>query len=217
MSGREGAINRARARAAEQRVELGRELRRGRLQHGLSLRQVGGVAGLSAAQASRLERGLVGSLDLATAAAYGAAVGFDLVVRLHPAGDPIRDAAHLELLASFRRRLHRSVRWRSEAPLPIAGDRRAWDALLLVDRRPVGVEAETRIRDLQALLRRIALKRRDGALEDVILLLADTRHHRRIVRAHADDLAFDYPVPGRLALQRLAAGAHPGGGAVLLL
>jgi hypothetical protein len=36
----------------------------------------------------------------------------------------------------------------------------------------IGVEAETRARDRQELQRRVALKRRDGGVDRVILLLA---------------------------------------------
>jgi hypothetical protein len=80
-----------------------------------------------------------------------------------------------------------------------------------------GVEAETHVRDIQAVARRLALKRRDGALDAVVLVLRDSRHHRRLVRMHADALAASFPIPGRRALRRLATGASPGGSAVVLV
>jgi hypothetical protein len=71
---------------------------------------------------------------------------------------------------------------RTEVPLPIVGDLRAWDAVIRgVDwRRPV--EAETVVDDIQALERRLALKVRDGGVDGVILVIADTPRNRR---AHA--------------------------------
>ena len=77
-------------------------------------------------------------------------------------------------------------------------DQRAWDAVITTvaqagDGRPrrclIGVEAETRLRDLQALQRRLALKRRDGGVDRVILLVADTRSNRAILLG-ADSLPF---------------------------
>ena len=67
-------------------------------------------------------------------------------------------------------------------PLPNAGDRRAWDAVIGIARVRIGVEAETRARDEQELERRLSLKRRDGGVDHVILLLADTRSNRLFVR-----------------------------------
>lgn len=45
------------------------------------------------------------------------------------------------------------------------------------------VEAETVVDDVQALERRLALKKRDGRAEIVVLLLADTRRNRRAIAA----------------------------------
>ena len=68
-----------------------------------------------------------------------------------------------------------TLRWRTEVPLLIPGDLRAWDATIVGPGFGVGVEAETRLRDLQAAARRTNLKQRDGELDHVILLVADTR------------------------------------------
>jgi transcriptional regulator with XRE-family HTH domain len=217
MPAREGPIGRARGRSRAQLVAVGLDLRTARIQHSLALAEIGRVAGLSAAQVSRIERGLVQRLDVAAAATLCAAVGLDLSIRTFPAGEPIRDAAHLALLERLRRRLHRHVRWRTEVPLLPAVDRRAWDAVVTVQARSIGVEAETRLRDMQALDRRLALKMRDGGIDTVILLLADTRTNRRLVRALEPALVTTFPVPGRRALELLAAGIHPGGSAIVLL
>ena len=70
---------------------------------------------------------------------------------------------------------------------------------------------------MQELERRLALKRRDGGVDHVILLLAATRHNRQIIRAYGERLEASFPVPGRSALVRLALPADPGGSAVILL
>ena len=98
-----------------------------------------------------------------------------------------------------------------------AGDMRAWDAKLIGAGVRIGVEAETRLVDAQALTRRLALKRRDGDVDHVILLVADTRGNRAVLRAFADALAADFPVPGARALAALTAGRDPEGSAILLM
>jgi hypothetical protein len=56
-------------------------------------------------------------------------VGHELSVGVHPIGAPIRDKARIALLRRFAVRLHKSVRWRTEVPIPIPGDRRSADAV----------------------------------------------------------------------------------------
>ena len=81
----------------------------------------------------------------------------------------------------------------------------------------IGVEAETRPRDVQALKRRLALTQRDGGVDGLLLVLLDSRHNRALLRADADALAEQFPVPGRRALELLGAGIVPGGNAIVLL
>jgi hypothetical protein len=166
---------------------------------------------------SRVERGRVPRLSIAEASAMLAAVGLDLVVRAVPGGDPVRDAGHAALLARFRARIHATLRWATEVPLPIPGDRRAWDAFVSGDDWRLGVEAEMRPNDLQALERRLALKLRDGGVDHVVLLLADTKDNRRLVWAHADALRARFPLPGHRAMALLAAGSPLPADALVLL
>jgi hypothetical protein len=104
----------------------------------------------------------------------------------------------------------------TEVPIPIPGDLRAFDAVIRGTDWAQPVEAETRPRDAQALDRRIQLKLRDAGFEDVILLLLDSAHNRRFVRA-LGSAAARFQVDGDLALERLAAGVAPGGSAIILL
>ena len=141
-----------------------------------------------------------------------------------PAGDPIRDAAHAALLERLRGRLHSSLIWRTEVPLPRPGDLRAWDALIRGfagsdrGRSAVGaVEAETHPTDSQALDWKLALKERDGGTDWVLLLVADTRHNRAFLHGPGATLRMRFPLDGRRALELLAAGVDPGTNAIVLL
>jgi hypothetical protein len=96
-------------------------------------------------------------------------------------------------------------------------DLRAWDATVAGRDWTIGVEAETRVGDLQALQRRLALKVRDGAVSAVILVLNDTHHHREIVSAADASLRESFPTDARRALRALSRGEAPASSAVVLL
>ena len=210
------AIEAATARGRAAVATIGRELDLAIRRHGLSYTAVGGAVGLSGSQVGRVARGRSPELTVVQASRLLAAVGLELSIRSYPTGEPLRDAAHLALLARLRAHLHASLAWRTEVPLARNGDLRAWDAVIRAPTWSVGVEAETRPSDLQALERRLALKQRDGEMPTIVLLLADTRHNRAIV-AGTPDLADRYPVRSRAALASLEAGADPGGSALILL
>ncbi|MEA2025123.1 MAG: helix-turn-helix transcriptional regulator [Chloroflexota bacterium] len=217
MSGHEKRDERASRAAHGMLASCGREVRLARLNHDLSQGAAGQKIGMSASAWSRLERGVAPALPLVDLARAMAVVGLDLYVRAYPGGKPVRDQAHLDLLERLRIILASDVLWRTEAPLPNPGDRRAWDALIRVGRVSVGVEAETRGRDSQELQRRLSLKRRDGGVDHLILLLANTRHNRQFLRQAGEGFHADFPVDGEVALERLAAGEDPGGSSIVLL
>jgi transcriptional regulator with XRE-family HTH domain len=196
--------------------QIGRELREARLDRNLSLRDVCAAVGISVSLGSRIERGLVRRVPFELLARLSAAVGLEAALRLYPAGSPIRDAVHAALLKRLRERIHPSLRFRTEIPMPIRGDKRAWDAGIEGSTWWVPIEAETKPRDFQALDRRIALKQRDGEVDHVLLLLLDSRHNRAFVEHNRAALTERYPVPGERALELLAAGAHPGGAMIFL-
>jgi transcriptional regulator with XRE-family HTH domain len=204
-------------RARRALADLGRELRIARLNHDLSQRTASRAAGMSQPTWSRLESGGVTGVALPDLARALAVVGLDLSIRAFPAGSALRDRAHVELLERLRVCLGPGVRWATEVPLPSPGDRRAWDALAQVVGVRIGIEAETRARDSQELQRRLELKRHDGRVDHVMLLLADTRHNRAFVRAAGEGFRNAFPVPGRIVLDRLASSADPGGSGIVLL
>jgi transcriptional regulator with XRE-family HTH domain len=170
-----------------------------RRDRGLSLADVGSSIGLSAAMGSRIERGLVPDVGIVRMASMLSVVGLELSARAYPGGSPMRDAGHAALLARFRARLHPSLGWGVEVPLPRPGDRRAWDALVRGLDWRVGIEAETHPTDGQALARRFELKVRDGGVDGVILLVPPTRHVKLFLAAASDLLRPIFPVPGQRA------------------
>ena len=154
------------------------------------------------------------TLDLV--ARMAAALGNQLAASLYADGDPLRDRAHLALLARLRKRLAPSLRWRVEIPIPIAGDRRSGDATISAARWTALVEAETRLGDLQQVERRAAAKQRDLGAERLILLVSDTRHNRAVLRLHPE-LAERFPIDQRRCLSALAQGEDPDGDAIIVL
>ena len=217
MAAHEKRTTRAGRRAERELAELGREIRLARLNHDLSQTSAAAAAGMSQPTWSRLEQGRSTGVSVVDLAIALSVIGLDLSVRAYPGGSPIRDRAHLELLARLRQLVAPEVAWATEVPFPGPGDRRSWDALARIARVRIGIEAETRARDSQELKRRLEGKRRDGGVDHLILLLADTRHHRAFLRVAGDDFRASFPVPGRVALERLAASQDPGGSAIVLL
>jgi transcriptional regulator with XRE-family HTH domain len=216
MSTRERRLDRARRSVRRFLLTIGEELLEARLQAGMTQRALGAVVSLSASEISRIEHGQAPHVAYETLALLGAALGLDLPLRLYPNGERVRDAAQLALIARFRVHLPASLRVQAEVPLGILGDRRAWDLVVTARGWSIPVEAETQIRDIQALLRRIALKARDGGSDRVLLVVADSRHNRHVLRLAADEFAHAYPEPGRRALLSLKAGECPTASAVIL-
>ena len=183
MPVRESAVNAGARRGRHLTRMLGAEVRGARRMAGISQDTLGAAVGLSGSEVGRVERGEAPWLTLDHAARLLGAVGLDLWVRAYPGGLPVRDAAHLHLLARFEARLPSSVRCHREWPIPDSSDRRALDLLprgaTLQDRsrggdgpgRPPGIGTD------------INLKRRDAALERMILLVRDSVRNREILRS----------------------------------
>lgn len=197
--------------------ELGAELRNARLGAGVSQTELGRQIGPSQSEISRIENGQASWLTIMSAARLSAAVGLDLATRAYPGGAPLRDAAHLALLGRLRSRISPRWRWLNEVPIPVEGDPRALDALLIGVGLRIGVEAETRLRDFQAQQREMELKRRDARLDRWILLLLRSRSNAAAVHAAGPALREAFPVPPRAALRALSRGVDPGGDTIVLL
>lgn len=217
MAGRERTLDRARMRAGQSLLRTGQEIHVARLNAGLTLMDVGRAIGRSHTEASRIERGLAPHVPFETLVVAAAAVGLDLPLRTFPAGEPIRDRAQLGLLAKLRAALGPGLTWRTEVPIDVRGDLRAWDAAIGGRGWTVPVDAETRLYDVQTHTRRLALKRRDSGSEVVVLLVADTRHNRTVLRVAQAELAADFPLAGASILSELAASRRPAASGIVLL
>jgi transcriptional regulator with XRE-family HTH domain len=217
MPARESMVQRGRRRGRRIFDTLSDELRETRLTAGLRLTDVGGAVGLSKAEVSRIERGLVRAVDIVTWSSLFAAVGRDLSVRTFPAGPPLRDAAHVALIERFRGRLAPALRLRLEVPMPIEADQRAIDACVVGLPVTIAVEAETRLRDLQSQVRTARLKQRDAGIDRLILLVRESSTNRTVLRATFRLLAEDFPVSGDRCLRALGQARDPGGDAVVVL
>jgi transcriptional regulator with XRE-family HTH domain len=197
-------------------LRVGEELRIARVSSGLSSRAVGALVGISHTQVLRIERAHAPHVDIDTLAKLASVLGHDLSLAIHPAGSPVRDAAHVRLLGRLRSRLPDSLTWRTEVPMPIPGDARSADATIRGPRLDALVEAETRVHDVQALDRHIAAKQRDLGVRRVILLLSETRHHRELIRT-THWLNERFPIGTRQALAALAHGDDPGADCLVVL
>ena len=217
MASRTDTANRAARIAKGIRTALGTEVREARLAGGLSQGQAGGAVGMSRSQFGRIERAEIPGLTFDQAARAAAAVGLKLVARGYPDGDPVRDAGQLRLLERLRACLAPGTSWQVEVPMAIPGDLRAWDAVARVASTRIGIEAETRLRDVQAVARKIELKRRDGDVDDVILLVADTVANRRTLTEHRLALRPSLPLDGHAVLRALRAGRPIGASGIVVL
>jgi len=216
MPVRERGVDAGARRGREVNGLLGVELRRARRTAGISQDALGAAIGLSGSEVGRVERGESPWLKTVHAARLLGAVGLDLWVRAYPGGPPVRDAAHLRLIAGFEARLPPSVRCHREVPIPKAGDRRALDLLLMGLPLRTGVEAETMLDDTQALQRDINLKRRDAGLERVILLVRDSARNRDILRS-TDAFDQSFPLRTRAVMAALTRGRDRGADGIVVL
>jgi transcriptional regulator with XRE-family HTH domain len=187
MPSLEKAADIGRRRARRALIRIGDELLFARQQHGLSQASVGKAVRISRSQVSRVERGIVPYLSLDLAARLMAVVGLELAVHAYPTGQPLRDAGHLALIRRFEKLVPSIAKLSHEVPLPGAGEMRAWDEWLEIADERVAVEFETQRRDVQALLRGLASKMRDDPrIGRVVLVLANTRHNRRLMDEFGD-------------------------------
>lgn len=110
-----------------------------------------------------------------------------------------------------------TIAWRTEAAVGGRRDPRAWDGVLADGRDRAGVEAEVHVHDWQALDRRISLRQRDTGIEIVILVLADTRHNRAVLREVGPALTVNVPEPSGTALRALRGGHLPKASTIVMV
>jgi transcriptional regulator with XRE-family HTH domain len=143
---------------------LAEEFRGRRIALGLSQASVAAAAAVSRTRYVRVEGAEVHTLSIAEATRIASVLGLDLSVRAYEGGYPLRDGAHARRLADFGRHVRPPLRFRREVPLPATAERveqRAWDGEIVGRGCRTTLELEMRLRDSQAVARRVALKRRD--------------------------------------------------------
>ena len=187
--------------------QLAMELREARLTAGVSQQRVGAASGLSQPIVSRIEHAWPG-VSVEALVMLSAALGLRLSMKVFPEGSPVRDAGQLRLIERLRTQLHPSWRSATEMLEGASGDYRAWD-LHLSGPGTVGIDAETRLHDLQALQRRCNAKSRDSGVDRVVLLVADSHHNRRVLHEHRAALRSSFPLDTRVIMAALRAGELP--------
>jgi hypothetical protein len=148
-------------------------------------------------------------------------LGFEISLGLHPIGDPIRDKGQRACAQRFDRVLDESWRVTNETLLPGTGEKRAWDKLIrLIGATPrylVGVDIESRVWDVQAIVRRTRERERDGQVDQILIVLADTAHNRRVIDSLRQALGDAYATSQRLIVAALRRGEPlPGSGVILI-
>ena len=190
--------------------ELVADLRASRVSLGLSQQAIAHAAGVSRDLVGRLEREELERLPFGDLAAIASTLGLDVRIGAWPAGDPLRDHVQLRLLEAFRGRLHASLTWRTEVPLPISGDRRAWDAIVGTPDGLIGIEGLSRIGAADATIRRANLKLADDPrISRAVLVVNDTARNRSSLRAALATVRADYPLQTREVMAALSAGRAP--------
>lgn len=219
MVAREKQVDRGARVGVRQLQDVGAELRERRFSLGESQAFVSQAARVSRPRYSRIEAGIAPTLSLIELNRIAAVLGLETSVRIFPGGAPVRDAGHAGKLERLLGAVRRPLAYRLEVPLPASLDRwerRAWDAMLFGVGERTAIELEMRLRDVQAMRRRHELKRRDDPTEHFLLLIADTRHNRRVIEEFGDlfsDLPRLRPGVVRAALE---AGHHPPSGLLFI-
>ena len=216
MSTRERARDRGLRRATQIRTDIASELRAARLAADVTQSHVARVAGLTQPSISRAETPSAGPVSIEALAVHSAVLGMQLSVKTYPVGSPVRDAAHLELLARFRLAVYDGFGWHPEALIGQRGDLRAWDVLLSGPVR-IGVDAETRLRDIQSLQRKTGAKARDSGVDRVVLVVSNSRHNRRVLNEHALALSGTFRLGHMATMDALRAGRDPGDNGIVRL
>jgi transcriptional regulator with XRE-family HTH domain len=191
------------------------EVRDARLTSGLSQDVIARRIGWSVSKISRLESASSKSTRLIDAVILADAVGLELSVKAYPGTRPTRDAPQARSLHRLLAHVGKPLEYRLEAPLPAkegSFERRAWDALLTergTSGGQTGLELEQRLYDVQAQTRRALLKWRDGGVERLLLVIADTRGNRRVVDEFPDYFRQIPRLRTAAVIRLLEAGTRP--------
>lgn len=219
MATSDRSFDRAQRRARRLLISFANEVRDARIMAGLSQAAVAAAARMSAPKISRVEAARLTSLSLVDATVIADVVGLDLAARAYPGRKPTRDSAHGKKLQGFLAEAGPPLRWRTEAlvrPRKGVPEQRSWDALLALGSEETAVDLELRLYDVQAQMRRLLLKWRDSGVPRLLLLVADTRANRRVLRESPGYFTELPRLSTRRVLEQLRAGRLPPSGLILI-
>lgn len=198
-----------------------RELQTAREDGNVSLAQLAAEIGSSESALSRLERLRLADVGVVRLSEIASALGYEISLGIHPVGDPLRDSAQLVIGRRLVGLLGPPWSVLNEVLLPNPGDRRSWDKVVRLDGSDppyaIGVDIESRIRDVQALVRRTREREADHRVQAILLVLADSATNRRLVGQLMENLGDAYRSPMRELRQSLKSGAPLPGSGVLLV
>lgn len=209
------------------RLRIGAEVRRSRVDAGLSMRAVGEAAGADPSHLSPIERGQR-EASFATLAAVSDVLGLDLSVRLYPTTGPkIHDRVQAPIAEALLALAHRDRKRVVEVPVwrPVRG------VMDLVLARPgnvvVAVEVQSELRRLEQQIRwskekaealpsaatwSLLSQGRTDVQVSQLLVVRSTRASREIAREFATTLRTAFPASAAQAVRALRdpAAAWPG-------
>jgi transcriptional regulator with XRE-family HTH domain len=218
-------------RTSEIVTATGADLRRMRLDAGLSQRRVAAAAAIDHGFLSQIERGLR-QPSLAVLVAISAALGGDVSIRIYPGTGPrIRDPLQARMVEAVLQVL--DPRWIRHLEVPVYRPVRGVIDLVIEDPQP-----EARVvgaTELQSELRRLEQQIRwshekadalrsasiwrfpePGPTVDRILIVRNTRTNRAIAERFARTLATEYPARTIDAYRALTTAAAPWAGSAIL-
>ena len=220
MATRDRPLDRANRTATAMVAAAAEELRRARTNGGLSQRDVAQAAGVSHATVSRIERAASPEASLIVLARLASVVGLNAQPSLRiPTAIRSGTWRTFGCWSGFHGRLHPDLRWRTEVPLLIHGDLRAWDATIARPRTSaVGVEAGDAVARRSG--RSPGARTSSCATERWITssCSSQTREPTGSPSGSArTELGAAFPVSQRDCLRALREGRDPGGSAIIVL
>jgi transcriptional regulator with XRE-family HTH domain len=218
-------------RIREFRRSIGGEIRRLRLDAGLTQSRLAGAARIDQAHLSRVENGDA-EPSMTALVALSAALGGEVRFRIHPGTGPrLRDALQARMLDAVLAIAH--PRWRPSLEVPVNRPSRGVIDVVLDDIESptiIAGEAESDLRRIEAQTRWANLKAESLPSSDLwpfvaaqgtrnvsrLLLLRSTARTRAIANEHQALLAAAYPARAADAYRALTTSGTPWPGAAVI-
>ena len=196
---------------------LAAEIRDSRQDANLSQVAVAKRLGWSQTRYSRFERN-VEPITVEDVFVVATVLGLRPRFDLYRVQEGLRDQGSQKLVDRFCALLSPLWSVKREAPFPTLGDLRSWDVLIrLGSSFRAGVEAETRLRELEELVRRVRQRELHGGVDAIVVALSRSAHNRAHVHELRTALGDSYATPAGDLLTALRTGRPlPGSGVILL-